>query len=646
MAADVSARADKALLGVASCFEPTPQSPRRASWEAPALLVIVLLAAVVRFWGVGSWGLEYDEETMAMPTMHIVRYGTPVLPSGMTYVRGIGQLYMMAASVKAFGESEWALRFPSVLCGLLLVVLAFQLGRRFLRPIANMGLTVAVAFLPGFIADSQEARMYIFMVTSLAAYAVLIFKWEATSAPRYLLGAVLVMIVGLQFHLLTVFGALFVFFPGLLKADRAKLWQGLGAFALILVSYFAINKWVESFYPPGPATHGLAVALQEFLTRVRGVRLPPWALLATAAVGLALSVHLARAGRSVVERVLLGVAVFIGLAAQLAFWNHLGLLLLIGVAVYLLRERTATLAGLSPLAVLSGAILAFEYHDLSLVGIVGSRKIIGAMVGLPSIWPTLRMAQYSPVAAVIVLFGTARAIWHVSQGRRIADYWLFLFLAAWVPLFLLGLFSWDVEKRYTEFALLPLLVCAFASFQEVGAGPLTRFLVAAAICALVVNPLASARVINAGYSIHPDHKGAAQFIRATPLWPGDLLLAEDVLQQTYYLGHVDYWLIGPDTAEQFSRRRSGELRDIYTATPVISSVEQLNALLLRPDRGAIYIIGSGEQQEDGRRGARGVGLDDALHSPLWEVVYSGRDGLTKVWKAKPRQRTPLSSSER
>ncbi len=53
----------------------------------------------------------------------------------------------------------------------------------------------------------------------------------------------------------------------------------------------------------------------------------------------------------------------------------------------------------------------------------------------------------------------------------------------------------------------------------------------------------------------------------------------------------------------------------------------------QPGRGAIYIIGSGENQEDGRRRARGPGgLADMLESSRFEVVYRGRDNLTTVLK--------------
>jgi len=68
---------------------------------------IVLAGAIVRFWGLGSVGLHGDEKTMALPVMSLVNQGLPLMPSGMFYPRAVGQLYLMAASVMAFGRSEW-----------------------------------------------------------------------------------------------------------------------------------------------------------------------------------------------------------------------------------------------------------------------------------------------------------------------------------------------------------------------------------------------------------------------------------------------------------------------------------------------------------------------------------------------------------
>jgi hypothetical protein len=65
---------------------------------------------------------------------------------------------------------------------------------------------------------------------------------------------------------------------------------------------------------------------------------------------------------------------------------------------------------------------------------------------------------------------------------------------------------------------------------------------------------------------------------------------------------------------------------------LIASTEQLNALLLRPDRGAIYIVGSGENQEDGRLMMRGPGISVMLGTKPFKVIYVAPDGVTKIWK--------------
>src|SRR5262245_10751149 len=127
------------LTGFAQFFAPAlpPRGPRRL--ELTLLAAIVAIGAVVRFWGLGSVGLHGDEKTMALPMEHILEHGTPVFPSGMFYARAIGQLYMMAASVASFGNTEWAMRLPSALCGVLLIWLAYYAGRRFLTPAWNLG---------------------------------------------------------------------------------------------------------------------------------------------------------------------------------------------------------------------------------------------------------------------------------------------------------------------------------------------------------------------------------------------------------------------------------------------------------------------------------------------------------------------------
>ena len=140
---------------------------------------------------------------------------------------------------------------------------------------------------------------------------------------------------------------------------------------------------------------------------------------------------------------------------------------------------------------------------------------------------------------------------------------------------------------------------------------------------LFVNPFGVARVVNAGYTIHPDHKGAAEFMKSLRLAPNDIVVAEDVIEQTYYLGHVDYWLIGRGVDKDFVEDWHGKILDIYTHTPVIDSGADLEELIAMPRRGAIYVIGSGENQADDRRHMRGLDIYELLKSGAFKRIYLG-----------------------
>ena len=644
---------DRMLAGFASVFETTRQAGGRRPWETFAVLAILLAAAWVRFWGLGGWGLEGDEDTMALPATHILRHGTSYLPSGMFYARGIVQLYMMAASMMAFGESEWAMRIPSVVCGLLLVILGHFYGRRFLAPVWNIAFVGALAFLPALIADSQEARMYIFLLASLTAYTILVFEWERTDRIGMLVAAVAVMIIGIQFHTLAVFGAFIVFFPGLLHADRRKFFAGATAFVVIVLGYALISHWVASFYPPHPEVHGLDKVVSDRswgLDKLR-VSVP---ILAVAVLGAAaIAAYIVRRVPTRRIAVLAGVLLFAGLACQLVLYYHLACMLLVAGAILAYRYGKNIARRLSVLAVVFAMLAIAQFAGLHASGIASPRKVVGLMMGLPSVWSFLNLAAYSPGASLIVAIGLIGSLWRLFMARKISDIWLFFMLSVWLPLLGLGLFTWYPEPRYTEFALPPLLLCGFACLSSVrplqpskaiGVSMRRQALAAWLLCVLFINPFGVSKVVNAGYTIHPDHKGAAEFMKSLPLAANDIVIAEDVIEQTYYLGHVDYWLIGPEVANEFVEDWHGRFLDIYTHTPVIDTAAGLQALILKPDRGAIYIIGSGENQDDDRRYMRGLDIYALLKSGAFKRIHLGRDKLTEILKVEAPQAAPAAAS--
>jgi hypothetical protein len=257
--------------------------------------------------------------------------------------------------------------------------------------------------------------------------------------------------------------------------------------------------------------------------------------------------------------------------------------------------------------------------------------------------------EFSHAAGIVAVAAFGWGLVRIATRRPAADYCLLALLGVWIPLFAIGLFLWNVPSRYTAASILPLLLCAFAAAQQamqylasamrIKMRADLRALrglhaVAAALTGiLVIGPLASARAINSGYATHPDHKGAAQFVRTLGISENDIVLAEDVLQQTYYLGKVDYWLNSRKHARQFVERVDDRIVDFYTGTPVIGSGAELELLLRQYAGRRIIVIGSGENQADGRRSMRSLGIFELLASDRFQSLYTGRDGVTKVWRA-------------
>jgi hypothetical protein len=619
-----------------SLFEIREPAERTQSFTFLVLAAIVVVGAVLRFWGLGAVSLHGDEETMAMPAMHILKDGLPLLPSGMFYPRGIAQLYMMAGSVMAFGESEWAFRLPSALCSILMIVLAFYAGRRFLAPAWNLAFTAAVALLPEFIVDAQTARMYVFLVTCVIGYMILLFRWERTDNAWYLAGAVITLIIGIQFQTLAVFAAFMAFYPGLVRGELHKIALGVVAFAAIIAGFAGVDHWVVSFYPPD--RNGDEEGMGSGARAASAIPQVALWVFAVAAVGAAaLSAFTVRLVRERVAAIAAAALMALGLLAQVAFSYHLAALFMIAGVIVAARCGQLTVKRMLPLAVVCAALLAGQFYVLHAKGVT-PHQIFGAMLGWPSIWPQLIVARYAVFGGLLAGLGLVGGLWCLARRKPVPDFVLLLVLGVWVPLLAIGLFRWNVALRYTAVQTIPLLIAAFATAQWFlkgrGAAPGSRFqpVMAAIACVLVVNPIAFARTVHSGYRTNPDHQGAAMFIQSVNPGPRDIVIAEDVLEQTYYLGHVDYWLQAQRVAAPYVLNVDGVWKDFYTNTPLIGSPEDLQRLIDRPDRGAIYIIGSGENQEDGRRYVRGEGLAQMLESPQFKVVYRGRDDLTEVLK--------------
>jgi 4-amino-4-deoxy-L-arabinose transferase-like glycosyltransferase len=628
-------------------FEPASVSQTYAKEHYIALVLILAAGAWLRFWHLGNVGLHGDEDIMALAARGIVAHGVPLLPSDMAYWRAPLHTYLLAGSVMLFGESEWALRMPSAVVGSLCGLLAFAAGRRFLNPIANLAFVASVAFLPAMIDMSQTARMYIFLVAGQLAFCILLFRWEKSSSISDYLWALVLLLVTIQFHRLAVFAALMLFFPGIANRSWKQVCLAIpGVVGSVLFSE-STARFANQDFPEESERLPDEGSTEMSGLESAGGGIEVASLIPAFIVG-ALVVLILFAGSAYRrDRLLPALLLAAGAAACAMLQYHAGTILLVAGSMFWLR-RAGGWARLAGVLVVMGGNAALQFTKLSATGAYPGHKIIGAMVGVPSILPTLRFAEFSYVGSAIVIVAALIAVWRLSRGATVPLHFMFLIIAVWAPLLAIGLFAWNVPLRYVS-GPLPFFLLATIACAGYVAGLMTRrkgtvrlgrreAVVATAVTAIcVINPVAAWDTARNDYGRHPDHKGAALFLRSVILRPGDVIIAEDSIVQSYYLGKVDYRLQSMVGARTHATYDGTNVYDQYTGAIVLGSGEDLSRVLQANAQRRVYVVSSAQVSESLSRRNRGDGIAEVLQSGKLKVLYVGRDGATTVWGNHDRE---------
>jgi hypothetical protein len=625
-------------------FYPSRGSVEPSRNDYVMLWLIVAAGAALRFWQLGYAGLHGDEDIMGLAAHGLLEHGVPVLPSDMVYTRALLHTYIIAGSMYLFGDTEWAMRLPSALMGSLVPLLAFAMGRRFLEPKLNLVFAAIMAFLPIMIEISQTARMYVFFIAGLLAFGALLFKWEATNKLPWLVAAFAVWLLTLHFHDLAVFAAPLFLFPGLSMQSWRRLCEGGAALGAGFVAYF-VSSAIQSTYYPGQEQR-LDVTAEAATTPLQLLAQGPlgWVLaLAVIALILLVTAGTVNVQRRVAMLPPVGLLTF-GVAACALLHYHIGGVALLLGLIFWFRANAASALRLLPAAGVLLLMTALQLVHLHGTGEFAGRQLIGALIGTPSVWPAIRFGTYSPTAIAVYLLVLGFAAVQFARRRPLPEHFLLFVIAVWAPVAAIGLFTWDAPPRYMLGVLPFMVLCLLAGIsyvaQETLAGhrlltrPASAVAVYVALVLATVNPAAVAVAASNDYRTHPDHKGAAEFIMALEPGPQDLLIAEDSINQTFYLGRVNYSLLAYDVAQAHAVAADGRQYGQYTGTPVIGTGNELRAVLDKHSVGAIYIIGSGENFDDGRRYMRRHGIYELLKSDRMEVIYEGRDNRTKVWRVR------------
>ena len=173
-----------------------------------AVIIGIILAAgagaAVRTHHLDKISLDFDEYLHVFAAKGLQQAGTPALPSGALYTRALPYSRWVKSAMDAFGDSEVAVRLPSIIAGVGLVVLAGVLAARFWGLGALFPVMALVVVDPFCIEMSRVCRMYssfhlLYLFVTIALFELWEkacntrqrIAWGAAAAGGLLLGAIL-----------------------------------------------------------------------------------------------------------------------------------------------------------------------------------------------------------------------------------------------------------------------------------------------------------------------------------------------------------------------------------------------------------------------------------------------------------------------
>ncbi|MFQ5576179.1 MAG: glycosyltransferase family 39 protein, partial [Anaerolineae bacterium] len=165
------------------------------------LIAILWLALALRLFRLGEQSLWYDEGV----TWYLTRFSLPEL-ARWTAADIQPPLYYLIVwgAARLFGQSEWALRFPSAAAGALAVPLLWQMARRLFRR-GTLAAALFGAVAPLMVYYGQEARMYTLLAAQATLASWLLLRVAGGAKRRFAVAYTLVMASALYTHYFAAF---------------------------------------------------------------------------------------------------------------------------------------------------------------------------------------------------------------------------------------------------------------------------------------------------------------------------------------------------------------------------------------------------------------------------------------------------------
>lgn len=631
-------------------------------YKIPLLvLLLTIIAATPRLYQLGDLGFYMDEETTAFASRTMAETGSPHMPSGMPYYRSLPHTWLNSISANTFGlDNEHSYRLPGALLGTLTIPLIFLLARPFTGTAIAFLAALLLSVSEWHIITSRQARMYAPFLLFYVAASFSILTWAKKDTLKNLVIAALMFLIAASFHNIGVFLALVPLIALFIKDYATTPQYKLILFSIIagVSTYLYGEIFVGGPYEQWKQAYGIGA--DEISSHVSLLeRYPVSGLqLAQGGVGLLLGIWLAITsafndkanGKEI--RLLARYSLAILLASLAALGQIHGaflafLLLLLLYPESLIRHLQNTWKPLTAISIVTAISVVLIIMDN---GIVPGIK---SMVAFPyPNWFTL----FSLSAGMTILF-MPTMLYLAGKQKMVADSDVrALLIVSLFPLILVGIFmKWAAARYLIQAYPFILIVIAYALYS------LMQFLlqhktkhsniIALIIsCTLILSNILGGHGLLSAYKVatvdygnklneaalifpfYPDHKTPGDYVAAHRS-NGDIVIAEDVLEQRWYAGTIDYWLrqYKSDGSGRFMYKgKDQQLHDIYVNS-TMATIDILNQLSENKNT-KIWLITSAETSYKRDHYLRDDQLQwltmiESENTP----VYTGKDNTTKVY---------------
>lgn len=622
-------------------------------------LLLTVIAALPRLYNLGELGFYMDEETTAFASRSLADAKHPQMPSGMPYHRAVLHSWINAQSAKLFGvDREFSYRLPAAIFGVLTIPLMFLSARHYVGTSAAFLAALLLALSEWHVITSRQARMYAPFLFFYIASVFSILRWIQSDDNRHLLIAMALFGVSASLHQFGLFAA-FIPLAALLIQDfsRTPTWKLLLFTAVSGVSALLYGHfYIDTVYQAWKTTNGIELANSVAVKTISGFPALTLSLLVAGAIGALLGIWLARLsvsngkgnGRYLRNISLYGLAVLFAILAVTANLHGAFLSALLFLFIHPGRPGDILKTAYKPILVITATSILSAGLVISRTGPVPALK---TMASLPHQYWTL-LIDLSP--GITLLFLVALLYLALGNRQSVGKQVYVLALCALIPLILIGIIKNWVPARYIITAYPFILILAGFLLHRVlkyglsFSGIHTETPIMASCLLVILSGILGGHGLVSTYRaatvtygepvnqtayifpVHPDHKHPGEFVAAHSS-SDDIIIAEDVIQQRWYAGRVDYWLRDQESHKKFIFiGDDGQLRDIYVNS-TIATPEILDTLLADKEK-RLWLITSGETFDVrhhylNKQQLAWLEKIERLHKP----VYTGKDRISFVY---------------